>query len=540
MKKIFIQALALLGTINAFAQPALENLGAKVNTTYSEVRPTISADGKTLYFVVEGNPKNTMYKNDKLAQDVWYSELDDSAAWAQSRQSAAPINGLKDNAVFWVSPDGNRILIRGAFDNGKYLGRGFSLSNKVEGGWSNPERLKIKGYNKMAVDRYSGASMANDGKTLLLYFSEEKNSFLNDIYVSKLNEETEEWSTPMKLGADINTDDYDEITPSIASDGVTLYFSSNRPGGVGDYDIWMSKRLDDSWKHWSDPVNMGDSINTKKWDAYFSVDARAEYGYLATTQNAIGGTDLAKIKLTESQKPKTVVLVYGKVFNAITKEPMNAQLFYDVVPGESSEGNAISNPEGVYKVTLPYGKKYSIRASADKFFSVIDTLNLSENGVYKEIHRDLYLYPVVTDGKVLLDSNGNVIRTSIDSLGSDGLDSLAEGQILTTNNILFDFGKTILRSESYKELDKVARMLKANPGMQIELSAHTDAIGGYSANLKLSNDRANASREYLLSKGVQADRVTAKGYGETTPVGSNQTEEGRQANRRVEFRVIKK
>ena len=104
----------------------------------------------------------------------------------------------------------------------------------------------------------------------------------------------------------------------------------------------------------------------------------------------------------------------------------------------------------------------------------------------------------------------------------------------------FDFGKTILRSASFKELDKVERMLKANPGMQIELSAHTDAVGGYSENLKLSNDRANASREYLMSKGIQADRIIAKGYGETTPVASNQTEEGRQINRRVEFRVIKK
>ena len=179
-------------------------------------------------------------------------------------------------------------------------------------------------------------------------------------------------------------------------------------------------------------------------------------------------------------------------------------------------------------------------STLNKFFSVIDTLNLSENGVYKEIHRDLYLYPVVIDGKVLLDSNGNIIRTNIDSLGTDGLDSLEEGQILTTQSILFDFGKTILRSESYKELDKIAKMLKANPAMQIELSAHTDAVGGYSANLKLSNDRANASRQYLLSKGIQADRVIAKGYGETTPVGSNQNEEGRQTNRRVEFRVIKK
>jgi hypothetical protein len=549
MKKILILAFVSISSLSGFAQPVFENLGAKVNSIYSEIRPTISADGKYLYFVVEGNPKNTAYKSDKLAQDIWYSELDESGNWGQAIQSPAPINSNKDNAIFWVSPDGNRILIRGSFDNGKYVGRGFSLSNKVEGGWSNPERLKISGINQMAIDKYTGASMANDGKTLFLYFSQEKNSFLNDIYVSILNPETEVWSKPTKLGNDINMDDYDEISPFLSSDMTTLYFSSNRPGGKGDYDIWVTKRLDDTWTNWSVPVNMGDSINTKGWDAYLSVDAKGEYAYLSTSSKTLGGTDLVRTKLSESQRPKNAVLIYGKVYNAITKEPMDAKLFYDLIPGETSEGNAISNPDGNYKVTLPYGKKYSIRASADKYFSLIDTLDFTEYGIYKEIHRDLYLNPVVTDGKVILDSNGNVVRTEIDglggldgsdSLGNNSLNNLTEGQILSTNNILFDFAKSILRAEAFTELDKVARMMKANPNMKVELSAHTDAIGGYSENLKLSDDRANSSKQYLISKGINADRIISKGYGETTPVASNQTDGGRQLNRRVEFRILKK
>lgn len=632
MKKIFLYITLLSLGFNASAQNSIENLGPKVNSKYSEVRPTISADGKTLYFVVEGNPKNTMFKEDKLAQDVWYSKLDENGEWTQASQETAPVNSPKDNAVFWVSPDGNRLLIRGAFENGKFIGRGISVINRTAEGWSQPEKLNIKGYNRMAIDKYSGAFMANDGKTLLLYFSEERNSYLNDIYVSHL-QENGDWSKPKNTGT-INTDNYDEISPFLASDGMTLYFSSDRPDGKGGYDIWMAKRLDDSWTKWTDPVNLGDSINSPKWEGYFAIDAKGEYGYFATSRNSVGSTDIAKIKLDESQKPKSVALVYGKVFNAITKQPMDANLFYDLVPGEKEEGNAVSFVDGTYKVTLPYGKVYSLRASADNFFSMLDTLDLSVENPYKELHKDLYLYPVVNDGKLLYDSMGNIVRKDLDSIfiddsakliqglaltmnntlfesgtsnlrpesnvelekivkklkdeanlkielsaPSDGIEktdesiklaeerakalreyllsrgidpsritedgnsssiTLLEGLIITTNKILFDFGKSIIRSESYVQLEKVAKLMKYNVNMKIELSAHTDAIGKYSDNLKLSDDRANASRQYLLSQGIDASRIIAKGYGETTPVASNKTDDGRQLNRRVEFRILQK
>jgi outer membrane protein OmpA-like peptidoglycan-associated protein len=632
MKKIFFYTLMMSIGYPTIAQHSIENLGSKVNSKYSEIRPTISADGKTLYFVIEGNPKNTMFKQDKLAQDVWVSKLDENGEWSQAVQESSPINTPKDNAVFWVSPNGNRVLIRGAFENGKYIGRGISVSNKTEEGWSQPEKLNIKGYNRMAVDKFSGASMANDGKTLLLYFSEERNSFLNDIYVSHLQEDGN-WSKPIKTGT-INTDDYDEISPFLASDGLTIYFSSDRPDGKGGYDIWMAKRLDESWTKWTDPINLGDSVNSIKWDGYFTIDAKGEYGYFATTRNSIGGTDIVKIKLDDSLKPKSVALVYGKVYNAITKQPMDASLFYDKIPGETEEGNAISFVDGSYKVTLPYGKVYSLRASANNYFSMLDTLDLTIENPYKELHRDLYLYPVVNDGKLLYDSMGNIVRKNLDSIAVDdsirlasgsilttkqilfdsgkstlppssiaeldnaakkmkddpslkielsvtdnannknnesakleedralvlrqyliskGIDpdriiaegdannsALLEGLILTTNKILFDFGKSIIRSESYYQLEKVAKLMKYNPNMMIELSAHTDAIGKYSDNLKLSDDRANASRQYLLSKGIDASRIIAKGYGETTPVATNKTDEGRQLNRRVEFRILQK
>jgi outer membrane protein OmpA-like peptidoglycan-associated protein len=282
-------------------------------------------------------------------------------------------------------------------------------------------------------------------------------------------------------------------------------------------------------------------ISSHKWDAYFAVDANAEYGYLASSQGSLGGTDLARIKLSEAQRPKTVVLVYGQIFNAITKQPMEAKLVYDLIPGETNEGNSISSPEGKYKVTLPYGKKYSLRASADNFFSVLDTLDFVKISSYQEIHRDLYLTPVDT-GRLTFEA-GKQRRRDLDSLENGlGLDEdpIEPGQVVDIKNVLFDFAKYIIRAESFPVLNKVVRVLNANPTMEIELSAHTDNIGGYSANILLSNDRARAVREYLLSKGIAPNRIISKGYGETKPVASNTSEAGRQKNRRVEFKILKK
>lgn len=535
MKKIYINFFLLISATAAFAQKEVENLGKLVNTQYSEARPTISADGKLLYFIVESNPKNTMSKKDKYAQDIWYSELGADGQWGAPVQAQAPLNDQKDNAVFWVSPDGNRLLIRGAYVNGKYAGRGISMVQKSGSGWGIPEKLNIRDYEGMANDRYSGAFLSNDGKTLLLYFSEEKNTYLNDIYVSRLTENND-WTRPVSLGPVINTYEYDEITPCLAADGVTLYFSSDRPGGYGDHDIYVSKRLDDSWTKWSQPVNLGNPINSSKWDAYFAIDAKADYGYFASTQNAVGGTDLVRIKLDESQKPKTVSLMYGKVFNAKTKEPMDVQILFDELPGEINAGNAVSGPDGNYKITLPYGKKYAVRAAKDNFFSVVDTLDLSNTDSYKEINRDLYLTPV--DSVAKLGPDGKPIRKDIDEVG-DGED-LEEGTVVGLKNIHFDFGKPILRADAFEELNKVVKLMKKNPDMRIELSAHTDNIGGYTTNINLSKDRANAARQYLLSKGVDAARIVIKGYGEVKPIASNRTAEGRQLNRRVEFVILKK
>ncbi|HXH17555.1 MAG TPA: OmpA family protein, partial [Chitinophagales bacterium] len=211
-------------------------------------------------------------------------------------------------------------------------------------------------------------------------------------------------------------------------------------------------------------------------------------------------------------RPNPVMLVYGTVFNKKTLKPIgNADVEYETLPGGEEAGIARSEPDnGSYKIVLPYGKLYGILAKADGYISVSDNLDLTQVAEYQEIQKDLYLAPIEV------------------------------GEIVRLNNIFFDYDKATLRPESFPELDRVVAFLRENQKVEIELSGHTDHRGSDNYNLVLSQNRAKAVVDYIIRHGIDASRLIAKGYGETKPVASNDTEEGMQLNRRVEFEILKK
>ncbi len=318
-----------------------------------------------------------------------------------------------------------------------------------------------------------------------------------------------EWSEPKPIKV-FAVKGIDEGTPYLAADMKTLYFSSDRIGSIGDNDIWMSVRLDDSWQNWSEPVNLGPEINTTGWDAYYTLDAKGEYAYMVSNQDGFGKGDIVKVQLKEVLRPKPVVLIKGKVYNDLTKKPMAASIIYENLVTNENIGIANANPQtGEYQIALPCGINYGFLAAAPGFFSLSNSLDLLKQNEYTEIVRDLYLSPIEI------------------------------GKAISLNNIFFDFGKASLRPESAGEIERLADLLIRNPSIEIALSGHTDNIGNEKSNLSLSTERVNAVKKALVDKGLKETRINAQGFGSAKPVATNTTDEGRQRNRRVEFTVVK-
>lgn len=492
----------LAANLNYLTPP--ENIGAGVNTAFGEITPVVTADGNGLYYTRNYSPENKGGASDY--QDVYYSTIQ-NGKWSKGVNIGTPINNDAPNAVSSVSPDGNTLLLMNTYDSkGAALGMGLSMSYKTDDGWSVPKMVNVRNYyNKSTFNEYF---LSSDNKIILLALQRDDSYGTRDIYVSFL-EGDGVWSTPKNLGPVLNSPGT-ELSPFLAADGVTMYFSSTGHPGYGKNDIFVSKRLDDSWTNWSTPQNVGMPVNSKGVDGYYSIPASGEFAYFVSEEKSLGKTDIFRIKLPSAVKPNPVVLIYGKVLNSKTKEPIATGITYRDMDSDVESGIARSNPsDGSYKITLPYNKSYSFFAEKDGFYSVRDTIDVPNITQYKEIERNIYLTP------------------------------LEVGQDIPLNNVFFVRSESTLLSSSFSELNKLAATLIDNPTLEIELAGHTDNVGSAEKNVILSEQRVERVKKYLVDKGVAEERITGKGYGGAKPIADNATEATRKLNRRVEFKITK-
>jgi OmpA-OmpF porin, OOP family len=536
--RFFIFCFLLITCTSLHAQEFDEKSISLINSAYDEQNPILSPDGTTLFFTVSNHPKNVGGKKDP--GDIWFSRLTGNV-WSAPVHGGNLINDPAYNAVAGVSNDGKQLFLHGHYDPSKGIARtqGISISSDVGSGWSRPTNINIPYFmNKSST---LNGSITPDNSVFVFSAETYGTHGVDDIYVCFNN--AGKWTEPKNLGTTINTQ-FQELCPSLSADGSTLYFSSNGRKGIGSFDIYASQRLDETWMNWSDPVNLGPDINSPGRDLYYRPYDDGELVFYTSTINSDGYGDIkfqrvknpvekdsimqivsppdteigiasnrpdsvgemSQILPDTAPKPNVVnaLKIYGRVTNAKTEEAITAQIEF---VSSIRKIQAISSPEG-YAVSIPPAEDYTVQIESHGFISTLERLNIQTYEM-NELEMNFKLQPVEVGTKVNL------------------------------KNVLFAQTKSDILPESYPELDMVVNFLKSNPTVKIELSGHTDNRGIHSDNVKLSHQRVTKVKDYLVEHGIDGKRITGKGYGGTRPIASNDTEESRRMNRRVEFTIKK-
>lgn len=487
----------------------VEALDNTVNSDYSELNPILSPDGKTLYFSRRNHPENIGGVSDK--EDIWYSELGEDGKWQFAKNMDRPINNTYPNFINSITSDGTAaIMLLGNkyLDNDK-MSAGVSISTFENGRWSDPKPIIIA--NEYNLDEYANYFLSNDRRTLLASIKRRDSYGDRDLYVSFLQEDGI-WTEPLNLGNTLNTA-ATESAPFLADDK-TLYYSSNGFSGYGGADIYVSRRLDDTWTSWSEPENLGSEINSKVDDLFFNIPNFSEYAYFSRGES--NNLDVYRVKLPIYRSPDIWVTVRGKLIDAVTGLPMGAKIIAEQLP----QGKQIATVEtnsvtGEYEIKLKAGELYSIRAEAEGHLSESMNVDLRQVSVGKTIENtDFTLEPL------------QVTR-------------LDEDATISLNTIFFEFDSDVLKPESFPELDRMVSLLKERTAVTIELIGHTCDIGPEQYNLTLSKRRASAVRQYFVDKGIVMERIGVTFFGESKPAVPNTSRENRIKNRRVEFKIVK-
>jgi len=486
------------------------NMGPAINTPVSEYFPTVTVDGSMLIFTrrlerSEGNGGPRGYED--YNEDLYVSHKEDGQ-WTRAVNMGPQINTDYMEGASTISSDGNMLIFTSNRPGG-YGDQDLYYTFKVGDGWSPPRNM---GSPVNTRNWESQPCLAPDGRTLyfvrgIIAAHEVKNS---DIYVTSLDD-SGYWSMPMKLSDTINTPGKEEC-PFIAPDNQTLYFASDGHPGFGGTDLYMSRRLPNG--RWDIPINLGYPINTAKNETGIMIDPNGKVAYFTSDRpGGLGEMDIYSFLLPDSLRPQQVTYMKGKVYDASTHQPLIASFtLIDLNTGKVVSQSTSAPIDGTFLVCLPVNKNYA--------------LNVSKNG---------YLF--YSDNFSLKNVNATYEHPFLKNVPLQHIDT---GASIVLNNIFFETNKYDLKPESEVELGKLISFLKNNPSVKIEISGHTDNQGTPQSNILLSENRAKAVYDYLVAHSIDATRLSYKGYGQTKPIATNETPEGRQQNRRTEMKITGK
>jgi outer membrane protein OmpA-like peptidoglycan-associated protein/tetratricopeptide (TPR) repeat protein len=436
-----------------------------------------------------------------INEDFYESTLVDNT-WKPAKSLEGDINTTLNEGAQNISQDGEWLIFTGCnFPEG--LGScDLYISYLTRQGWSAPENL---GSNINSESWESAPSLSPDKRDL--YFASNRPGGLgkSDIYISHRNSDGT-WTEPENAGPMINTSG-NESCPFIHADNQTLYFTSDGHPGYGGDDLFMIKKLPGG--KWADPQNLGYPINTIENEGSLVVAADGKTAYYASDRSdSKGGLDLYTFELRTDVRPSKTLWVKGRVFDSKTKKGLPSAVELADLSTNEILSKVQTDESGMYLVTLPVGKEYAFNVNRKGYLFYSENFDLSEHVPDSTYNIDIPLQPLQANATVIL------------------------------KNIFFDVNKYELKPESSTELDNIVKLLKENPSLRIQINGHTDNVGKPADNLKLSNNRSNAVIQYLINKGIASSRLSAKGWGETQPIADNSTEEGRARNRRTEMKVI--
>lgn len=491
----------------------LSNLGEAINTKYSEYFPAMTADEQTLIFTRrEPIDRNDGYPND-MNEDFYFSFKNENGEWLNAMNPGRPINTIFNEGAPTLSPDGKYVIFTACdLDRGGNYGpdkTGYGhcdlfVSVRYGSRWSKPVNM---GPTVNSKHWESQPSFASDGKTIYFIrgmFDREGRQH-DDIYMTEMV--NGKWAKAQPLPMNINTNGKEESV-FIHPDNRTLYFSSNGHAGMGRMDIFMSRKKEDG--KWGDPVNLGYPINTKGTENSFHVSASGEYAILSSDrEGGLGGMDLYRLELPEHLRPNRVTYLKGIVKDASTKKPLEASFtLIDLSSGDTVVVASSDSENGSYLVVLPASENYALLAEKQGYLFHSENFELDLGTDKSHFTKNIDLQPIEAGRSVVL------------------------------KNVFFDVDKYDLKPASHTELNKLTELLNANPTIKIEISGYTDNQGNAAANQILSENRAKAVYQYLIDHSISGTRLMYKGYGQTNPIATNDTEEGRALNRRTEFRVL--
>jgi len=488
-----------------------ERLTEKINSPYDEINPIISPDGKRLYFGRKFHPENQGGKID--SEDIWYSDWDEKRGeWSQAKNAGNTLNNKGTNFLCSITPDGNSmLLILGNVSNTKgkksVLDNGVSMVFKTSEGFSKPQPLVIEGYQN--ENSKAHFYLSNTRKVLLLSIESKEGTGGLDLFVS-FKKEDGNWSSPVSMGKNLNTP-ADEMAPFLCSDDRTMFFSSNGRSGFGMEDIFISKRLDDTWQKWSNPENLGPGINTPQSDIFFNLPPNGDYAYYSSSgKEAKGQLDIFRLRIPDLFKPTPVLVISGRVFDKTTGKPVPAKILYENLSKNKSLGATEADPKtGEYKIVVPVGNNYGYLAASEGYISIHQSIDATRLEEGQDIKQDLFLIPVARDKQIAL------------------------------NNIFFDANKAIIKQESMPEINRLVKLLKEKPNLIIEIGGHTDTKASDDYSMKLSQKRAKAVVDILAKNGINPNRLKIKAQGKSQPTKANSDRaDGSALNRRVDIRII--